>query len=179
MGGSLSHFSPDELSKLESNTFLTREEIEKVWKMYSGLGGTMHIPVSGDKLPQIPAFRFNPFTPRLVPVFGDAQSNTMNWDQFLDLFSVLSMRADPRVKLQAAFHIFDMDNDSYISETDLVDVIRLLSGNELSDEEVLYCTKKAMDEADIDSSGSLSFLEFSRVASRIPDFNEKFVVYIM
>jgi Ca2+-binding EF-hand superfamily protein len=176
MGGQQSVFTNADMDRYETLTYLNRNEIEWCWRQFVALNGSRSLSVSAEQLRRIPVFKVNPFTERLVSLFGDPQTQMISFDQFVDLVSCLSFRADPLIKMQVAFRLFDCDGDSRISEDDLMHAIRLVTGDDLSEEELQYCAKKCLHESDLDGSHDLSFAEFQRVASRVPDFADKFTI---
>ncbi len=54
----------------------------------------------------MPELKTNPFSPRLCQVFSSADDNKMNFEDFLDMTSVLSDGAPIQVKADWAFRVF-------------------------------------------------------------------------
>lgn len=61
---------------------------------------------------------------------------------------------------------------------DLEVALRLLTHNELTPEEVTQVCEKAIEEADVDGDGKLSYMEFEHVILRAPDFFSTFHIRI-
>lgn len=180
MGGQQSRiFSEEDYQYYDSCTYLTRMEIDLCYRKWQSISGTRDNALYAAHLQQLPEFRVNPFISRLVDVFGDPETHTIPFDGFVDMLSVLSLRADPSVKMEALFRLFDVDNDRYISHSDLVEYVRLLVGGEMSEEEIDYIARKTIYEADLDSSESLSWTEWVKVANRIPDLFSRFQVTLL
>lgn len=74
--------------------------------------------------------------------------------------------------------ISDFDGDRYLGPTDLEQVARLLTRNELSSEEITQIAEKVIEEADVDGDGKLSYMEFEHVILRAPDFLATFHIRI-
>ncbi len=73
----------------------------------------------------------------------------------------------------------DVDNDGYLNEQDVLEIIQLLCG-ELSEIDGLSASQMkefafhVLKEADLDGDQRLSPLEFEHLTSRIPDFFSMF-----
>lgn len=88
----------------------------------------------------------------------------------------------------------DFNNDGYLSTTDLGDLIDMIGKRPkgkkaaqadkkgamvtLEKAEIEDIIDRVMRDVDIDGNNRLSYAEFAKVVSRIPDFAHKFRVYI-
>lgn len=68
----------------------------------------------------------------------------------------------------------DFDGDQHVGPGDIEAALRLLTHSELSPEEVAQVCEKAVEEADVDGDGKLSYMEFEHVILRAPDFLSTF-----
>lgn len=138
--------------------------------------------------------------------------------QFLDCLSVFSEHAPRDLKIYYAFKIYDFDSDGvsfrkifpylkttnnykiifqFISESDIRQVLKNLTKNELTLDDHQKITEKIIEEGDIDSGessiffklsvklrkhsildGKLSLLEFETLMKRAPDFISTFHIRI-
>ncbi|GKT16841.1 hypothetical protein ADUPG1_010994 [Aduncisulcus paluster] len=72
----------------------------------------------------LPEFVHNPFIERLCRIFSDHKSdNSLSFLNFVMLATVLSDAAHPLVKEQVAFRVYDSDNDGYINEMDIENLV--------------------------------------------------------
>lgn len=62
-----------------------------------------------------------------------------------------------------AFRIYDMDNDGYISNGELFQVLKMMVGNNLKDTQLQQIVDKTIQFADKDEDGMISFEEFCSV----------------
>ncbi|XP_075215038.1 calcium and integrin binding family member 2 [Lycorma delicatula] len=137
---------------------------------------TVAVPV--DLMEKLPELRENPFRRRICEVFSKDGKGNLTFEDFLDLLSVFSEQAPRDIKVFYAFRIYDFDNDQYIGMGDLEVALRLLTHNELTPEEVAQVCEKAIEEADVDGDGKLSYMEFEHVILRAPDFFSTFHIRI-
>lgn len=70
--------------------------------------------------------------------------------------------------------VADFDGDQHIGPGDIETALKLLTQGELGQEEVAQICEKAVEEADVDGDGKLSYMEFEHVILRAPDFLSTF-----
>ena len=78
-------------------------------------------PMRAEQFLSMPAFRHNPFSPRIFSCF--AEDNTLTLTSFCLLVSTLSRNAPPEVKHCLAFKLFDFDDDGAISRSDVASLL--------------------------------------------------------
>ena len=88
------------------------------------LGDNGQKKVSAESVCGLPEFANNPLAPRLCRVFSANGSGNLDFDEFLDLFHVLSPKAETSVKILTAFRVYDFDDDNYLGTEDLKNLIR-------------------------------------------------------
>lgn len=64
-----------------------------------------------------------------------------------------------------AFRIYDMDNDGFISNGELFQVLKMMVGNNLKETQLQQIVDKTVINADKDGDGKISFSEFCAVSS--------------
>lgn len=74
-------------------------------------------------------------------------------------------QGDKESKLRFAFRIYDMDNDGYISNGELYQVLKMMVGNNLKDTQLQQIVDKTILFADKDEDGRISFEEFCSVSN--------------
>lgn len=74
-------------------------------------------------------------------------------------------QGDKESKLRFAFRIYDMDNDGYISNGELFQVLKMMVGNNLKDTQLQQIVDKTILFADKDEDGRISFEEFCSVSN--------------
>lgn len=136
---------------------------------------------------------FNPLAKRLCIAFSSDGTGNLNFDEFVDLYHVLSPKASPQVKVEIAFRVYDFDGDGYISDSDLYKLVQTLTSRGkgvsnatvtavddaeaeagakkdlLTDDNIWAVVGSVMDKCDLDGRGQLSFHEFKGVMSKLGD----------
>ena len=129
----------------------------------------------------------------------------LNFEDFLDMFSVLSEHAPWDLKASYAFRIYDFNNDNDISEDDIKQTIRALTGiycltvcsaarsfiplvifpfsslwagDRLAEDRQDAIATRVITESDVLNDGKLSYSEFEHVVLRSPDFLTLFHITI-
>lgn len=133
-------------------------------------------------------FRNNPFKHRLCEIFssepaGSATYGDLSFDEFVDLYNVMSPRASKEVKSQTAFRLYDFDANGYLTPEDIALLLKTIATTPkkkelLTESEIKDIVERVMRDCDIDGNSRLSYAEFSKVLGRIPDFETKFRIYI-
>uniref|UniRef100_A0A3Q3K8K6 EF-hand domain-containing protein n=1 Tax=Monopterus albus TaxID=43700 RepID=A0A3Q3K8K6_MONAL len=70
-------------------------------------------------------------------------------------------------KLLFAFHLYDLDRDDKISRDELLQVLRMMVGVNISDEQLGSIADRTIQEADTNGDNSISFNEFIKVLEKV------------
>uniref|UniRef100_K7G5C3 Calcineurin like EF-hand protein 2 n=1 Tax=Pelodiscus sinensis TaxID=13735 RepID=K7G5C3_PELSI len=70
-------------------------------------------------------------------------------------------------KLQFAFQLYDQDSDGKISRAEMLQVLRLMVGIQVTDEQLACIADRTIQEADQDGDGAISFEEFATSVEKL------------
>jgi len=182
-------FTKEQLDEYQDCTFFTKKDIMRIYKRFYALNPTKVptnmqgnrtgiVTLSFEEIEKMPELRENPFRRRICEVFSEDGCGNLTFDDFLDMFSVLSENAPLELKLKYGFRIYDHDQDDLIGRSDLEKVLRCLTREELTDDEVQFIIDRILEESDLDADEHLTYAEFEHVVSRSPDFARTFHVRI-
>ncbi|CAJ0965647.1 unnamed protein product [Ranitomeya imitator] len=118
----------------------------------------------------MPELMENPFKERIVQSFSEDGEGNLSFNDFVDMFSVMSEMAPRELKAIYAFKIYDFNTDNFICKSDLEKTLNKLTREELEEEEVTLVCEKVIEEADMDGDGKLAFADFENMISKAPDF---------
>lgn len=128
------------------------------------------------KLPQL---QYNHLSSRLVSVLTSAmpQADRISFKDFVIALAVFAPDARRDTKLRFAFKAFDVDGDSLLGRSDLMELLRCLtptggSAQAMTQETMDMVVDKAMQEVDMDGDGALSYDEFVKAIAG-SDFHSK------
>ena len=94
----------------------------------------------------VPELKENPLVKRVVDVFDDDLSGEVDFKEFvlgLAHFAVIQEQEIDR-KLRFAFRIYDIDRDGYISNGELFEVLKMMVGKNLNDNQLQQIVDKTI-----------------------------------
>uniref|UniRef100_A0A8B9M9J1 Calcium and integrin-binding family member 2 n=1 Tax=Accipiter nisus TaxID=211598 RepID=A0A8B9M9J1_9AVES len=106
----------------------------------------------------------------IVESFSEDGEGSLSFNDFVDMFSVLSEMAPRELKAIYAFKIYDFNTDNFICKSDLEKTLNKLTREELTAEEITLVCEKVIEEADMDGDGKLGFADFENMISKDNDF---------
>ncbi len=135
MGQGQSVFDEEQLEMYQECTFFTRKEILKLYRRFSGLNpdkisrqrANVTTRLSISEVMRLTELRENPFSYRVCEVFS-TDGRGLHFEDFLDMFSVLSERAPWDLKATYAFRIYDFNDDAAICTSDIKEILSCLTG---------------------------------------------------
>jgi serine/threonine-protein phosphatase 2B regulatory subunit len=112
--------------------------------------------IDRDEFLSIPQIANNPLASRMIAIFDDDGSGTVDFQEFIAGLSAFSSKGNKEEKLRCTFHFFttfcvyatavmlisvafkvyDMDRDGFISNGELFLVLKMMVGNNLKDQQL-------------------------------------------
>ncbi|GAA5863666.1 hypothetical protein JCM5353_007712 [Sporobolomyces roseus] len=148
------------LEDMEKTTNFSAPEIQRLKKRFMKLDKDGSGSLSKDEFLQIPQIATNPLAHRMIAIFDEDGSGSVDFHEFVAGLSAFSSRGERDEKLKFAFKVYDMDRDGFISNGELFLVLKAMVGSNLKDQQLQQIVDKTMMEADQDGDGKLSFEEF-------------------
>ncbi|XP_036391606.1 calcium and integrin-binding family member 2-like [Megalops cyprinoides] len=183
MGNKHTIFTDEQLNAYQDCTYFTCNEILRLHGRYHELAPQL-VPMDYTNDPDVkvplalivnmPELKENPFKNRIVECFSEDGQGNLSFNDFVDMFSVLSEMAPRELKAVYAFKIYDFNTDNFICKEDLKKTLKKLTKEELTPEEINMVCEKTIEEADLDGDRKLSFTDFENMISRAPDFLSTF-----
>lgn len=136
------------------------KEIKTLYKRFRRLDRANRGTISGDDLTMIPELCMNPLASRITGLFERDVEDRINFRSFVAGLSMFGPSSSRDVKLKAAFRVFDVDSDGFISETDLKRVVNLMVGKTLSPETAARIITSTLQDADFDKDGKIGPSDF-------------------
>ncbi|XP_048733691.2 calcium and integrin-binding family member 3-like isoform X2 [Ostrea edulis] len=117
MGNKVGVFTDEQIEAFQDCTFFTKKEILRIFNRFRDLApntvpkvmtrvDTNRIRLPYQQIQAITELRENPFCQRICQVFSEDGSGDLSFEDFLDLFSVLSEVAPMELKAVYAFKIY-------------------------------------------------------------------------
>lgn len=173
--------SEEEIAEIQSETGFLPNQIERLYSRFVNLDRSDNGTLSREDLLRIPELAINPLGDRIVhTIFADAFDDRINFRQFmrvLSRFRPIKKNKDNKLnsreqKLQFAFKMYDLDDDNKISRDELLAVLHMMVGANISNEQLSSIADRTIMEADQDGDNMISFEEFCATLAKT-DVEEK------
>lgn len=151
------------------------DEIKRLGKRFKKLDLDNSGSLSVEEFMSLPELQQNPLVHRVISIFDTDQNGEVDFKEFIQGVSQFSVKGDKQSKLKFAFRIYDIDNDGYISNGELFQVLKMMVGSNLNDTQLQQIVDKTILLADKDNDGRVSFDEFCAVVGNT-DIHKKMVV---
>ncbi|VDN09610.1 unnamed protein product [Dibothriocephalus latus] len=151
------------------------EEIKRLGKRFKKLDLDGSGSLSVEEFMSLPELQQNPLVSRVIDIFDTDGNGEVDFKEFIEGMSQFSVKGNKEAKLNFAFKIYDMDDDGFISNGELFQVLKMMVGNNLKDAQLQQIVDKTIMFADQDGDGKISFKEFCQVVSGL-DVHKKMVV---
>jgi len=147
----------------------TAEEVVRLEKRFRKLDLDGSRTLSVGEFLSVPELKENPLVNRVVSVFDADNSGEVDFKEFvkgLAMFAVKTEGLDQKQKkLRFMFNIYDIDNDGYISNGELFQVLEMMVGTNLKDTQLQQIVDKTILQLDKDEDGKISYEEFCAIVA--------------
>ncbi|EDV19514.1 uncharacterized protein TRIADDRAFT_33396 [Trichoplax adhaerens] len=173
---------PEEIAAIQKETHFSPSQIQRLHSRFSTLDKRNTGSLTREEFMRIPELAINPLGDRIIEsFFWDSTNNgaepSINFRQFmrtLALFRPCKPNEKPQAieeireqKLKYAFKMYDLDHDGKISRHELLDILHMMVGTNISDEQLGCIADRAIVEADTDEDGCISFDEFKKALEKV------------
>nr|CCC93264.1 unnamed protein product [Trypanosoma congolense IL3000] len=156
--------SSEEMRELMENTCLSESQIFRLYERFTALdrGGKGCISHS-----DLQSLSSKPLLCRVLTVMNTRGGGEISFVEFAKAFSVFLPDANEKDKLRFAFSIYDIDGDGKISNRDLNDALKLMTGPNMTDVQLQQIVDKTFIEVDFDNDGYITFADFEKLTPLI------------
>ncbi|KAI3386412.1 hypothetical protein SNEBB_000919 [Seison nebaliae] len=192
----------EEIVNLEKETGFNGAQIKRLYSRFTSLDKHSNGFLTRDDLLRIPDLAINPLGERIVDCFFDeTDDDSINFKNFCDVLAVFlkqnrnvstkekvknddendngenEMEEDLNCKnnkLKFLFKIYDKDRDGKISRTELFNILHMMVGTNISEEQLENIVDRLLGELDkeVEYAKTINFIEFQKLFNHI-DINEK------
>ena len=159
---------------MEVATNFDAKEIKRLGKRFKKLDLDNSGSLSVDEFMALPELQKNPLAQRVIDIFDKDKNGEVDFNEFIQGVSQFSVRSDKSSKLRFVFKIYDIDNDGYISNGELFQLLKMMVGSNLEDTALQQIVDKTILFADKDEDGKINFEEFCEVVGNT-DVHKKMV----
>ncbi|XP_077299759.1 calcineurin like EF-hand protein 1 elm [Arctopsyche grandis] len=165
----------EEIAQIQEETGFTPNQIERLYSRFTSLDRGDCGTLSREDFLRIPELAINPLGDRIVHAFFDgSHDDRVNFLQFMQVlahFRPIKTNKDNKLnsreeKLKFAFKMYDLDNDDMISRDELLAILHMMVGANISEEQLSSIAERTILEADTNNDQMISFEEFCRALER-------------
>ncbi|XP_072319785.1 calcineurin subunit B type 1-like [Eucyclogobius newberryi] len=131
--------------------------------------------LSVDEFMSLPELQQNPLVQRVIDIFDKDGNGEVDFNEFIQGVLQFSVRGTKEQRLRFAFRIYDVDDDGFISNQELFQVLKTMVGSNLEDVQLQQIVNKSIVSADADGDGRVSYSEFCAVVQGL-DFHKHMMV---
>lgn len=165
-----------EIEDIQQETGFSHNQIVRLYSRFTALDKSNNGYISREDFLRIPELAINPLGDRIVHAFFmEGNDDGVNFRQFmrtLARFRPIKETKDNELnsrdaKLRFAFKMYDLDGDNKISREELLAVLHMMVGANISDDQLGSIADRTITEADRDGDGMIAFDEFVHVMERV------------
>ncbi|XP_031632188.1 calcineurin B homologous protein 1 [Contarinia nasturtii] len=166
---------PEEIAQIQEETGFTPNQIERLYSRFTSLDRTDCGTLSREDFLRIPELAINPLCDRIVHAFfADSTDDRVNFRQFMQVLahfrpikkSSANKLNSREEKLKFAFKMYDLDDDESISRTELLNILHMMVGANISQDQLMSIAERTIMEADQCGTGKISFDDFCKALER-------------
>ncbi|XP_064403617.1 calcineurin subunit B type 1-like [Halichondria panicea] len=139
------------------------DEIKRLSRSFKKLDVNQNGSLSVEEFMSIPELQQNPLVRRVIDILDTDRNGEVDFQEFIEGVSQFSVEGDRDKKLKFAFRIYDIDQDGFISNGELFQVLKTMVGNNLTEKQLQEIVDKTILYSDKDGDGKISYEEFCDV----------------
>lgn len=174
----------DDIDEIQKETGFSTNQIIRLYSRFTSLDKNGNGHLVKEDFMCIPELAINPLASRIINLFcsqssednpDQTTSETVNFRQFVNTlarFRPVKTKGNNELnsrlqKLKFAFNMYDLDGDEKISRSELLAVLHMMVGSNISEEQLGSIADRTIMEADEDQDGVISFEEFVKVMEKV------------
>uniref|UniRef100_A0A8C8R725 Calcineurin like EF-hand protein 2 n=1 Tax=Pelusios castaneus TaxID=367368 RepID=A0A8C8R725_9SAUR len=182
MGSQSSHPSAiPQLEEIMQETGFSQASVVRLYDRFQALDKEQKGSLSKYDLQGIGELAVNPLGDRIINAFfkeGEELTDFRSFIRVLAHFRPVEKGRSKEAghpepinsrlsKLQFAFQLYDQDSDGKISRAEMLQVLQLMVGIQVTEEQLACIVERTIQEADRDGDGAISFEEFAMSVEKL------------
>ncbi|CAD5116263.1 DgyrCDS5171 [Dimorphilus gyrociliatus] len=153
-----------ELEEIKKETGFSYNQIIRLYSRFTRLDKGSKGFLNKEDFLTIPELAINPLADRITQAFFTANPKAVNFKTFTRILATFLPHPSKREdKLKLIFNLYDIDNDKKIHKEELMTVLQMMVGSNISDKRLADIVDKTMEASDIDKDGDIGYEDFKKV----------------
>jgi len=145
---------------------VTQREIKSLYRRFRRIDKSNSGVISTPEFLAIPELALNPLVLRVVGQFDESGEDLVNFREFCRTLSVFSPNAPASEKMKFVFGVYDTDATGVVTNDDMFNVLHLMVGSNINDEQLKRIVDQTMDEVSgVPGSQEITYQQFERAFS--------------
>ncbi|KAL8497565.1 hypothetical protein ACS0TY_021049 [Phlomoides rotata] len=153
----LTQYDIEEVQEHCNNTF-SQQEIVSLYQRFCQLDRTGGGFITADEFMSVPEFAVNPLSKRLLRMLDG-----LNFKEFVAFLSAFSSRASLQQKVDFIFKVYDYDGNGKVSFNKILDILRDLTGQFISEPQREKVLTQVLEEAGYTKDSVLVPADFMKI----------------
>lgn len=115
------------------NLNFSEADLQRLYKNFAKIDKDKSGMLEPEEFFDIPELANNPLVKRVIDVLDRNKDGSISFLEFVQGLNQLSVGASTEDKLRFAFQIYDINNDGFISNGELFQVLKMMVGTNLTD----------------------------------------------
>ena len=141
---------------------VNENEIKGIYKRFRKLDIERKGYVTPAEFSSMPELEKNPLCQRICQVLCK-ESEKIDFVSFVKALSIFNNRGDAESQAVFMFKVYDINNDGYVTEEEMMNIFKLLVRQNLSTLQLQQIVERTLKELDVDRDGKLNYSEFKKV----------------
>ncbi len=145
----------------------TKDELKLLYRSFNKLDTNLNHLIDEKEMLEEPRLMSNPIVKRIWKIFDKNKDNKISFFEFVEGLSTLTMGGNLNIilgnhydKIKFAFKVYDINEDGFISNSDLFHALKLFVADNLTDYQIQQLADRTMMYVDKDLDGFISYDEF-------------------
>ncbi|XP_033639043.1 calcineurin B homologous protein 1-like [Asterias rubens] len=166
----------EEIDDIQKETGFSKRQIVRLYSRFESLDKSDNGALSREDLLRIPELAINPLGDRIIHAFFmDSPDSKINFRQFmrtLSLFRPIKTHDCETAcnsrdnKLKFAFRMYDLDNSGAVTRDELLVILQMMVGSNITEEQLGSIADRTIAEADEDATGAITYENFAKALGR-------------
>jgi len=175
MGNDVGRLATKDLEGVGVEDF-SEAELHKLHRRFQKMDKDGSGTLTADEFLSIPELAGNPLLSRIIAIFDTNKDDEIEFSEFVKALATFTSKDNLEGKLRFTFQVYDIDNDGFISNGELFQVLKMMVGTNLTDVQLQNIVDKTILEADEDKDGKISYDEFVKLITNTEELGAKLTI---